>query len=67
MSDRRKYISPAVDAVLEWWLTGMRDEALLEWWASDEAPGTALELVHVMLQAIEHAGYEVVRVGEETP
>ena len=65
--NRRDYVAPAVDAVLEWWLTGSRDEALLEWWASDEAPDAALEMVHVVLQAIEHAGYEVVRVGEETP
>ena len=61
---RRDYVAPAVDAVLEWWLTGSQDEFLLEWWASDEAPDAALEMVHVVLQAIEHAGYEVVRIGE---
>ena len=54
-----RYETTAVDAVLEWWLTGSTDDAVLEWWASDDAPETAEALVAVVLQAVESAGYEL--------
>jgi hypothetical protein len=63
--NRRDYVAPAVVAVLDWWRTYPSDEASLGWWASDDASEMALEVVHVVLQAIEHAGYEVVKIREE--
>ena len=54
-----RFVLPAVDAVLEWWLTGTTDDAVLEWWASDDALETAEALVVVIVQAIESAGFEI--------
>lgn len=69
MSDRRKYIGPAVDAVMTHWMNGFDTEdedaadALREWWATDECADAALEMVSYVVQAIEDSGHEI----RETP
>ncbi len=70
-ANRRIFLGHAVDAVMEWWLAGFGNdeadpdtkEALMEWWSTD-APDAALEVVHVVLQAIEDQGCMVVEVPD---
>lgn len=65
-----EWVSPAVDAVMTYWLNGMDSdpdsaEALGDWWASGEAPEAALEIVYAIRDAIEHAGWAITK--QETP
>lgn len=69
-ANRRIFLGHAVDAVMAWWLGGFQNddpdtrEALMEWWSTD-APNAALEVVHVVLQAIEERGcYVAITEGE---
>jgi len=68
MTNRRKYIGPSVDAVMQWWLGSFGHEesqdpevrdGLMEWWSTD-APEAALEVVHLVVQAISDAGFDIV-------
>ncbi len=59
MAETPSYVGSAVDAVLEWWLTGTTDDAVLEWWTSDDAADTAEALVREVVQSIEVAGFEI--------
>ncbi len=63
--ERGVWLSGAVDAVMTHWLAGMdpsngdeATEALADWWTTDGADA-ALELVHVVVQAIGDAGYVI--------
>lgn len=67
-ANRRDYTAKAADAVMEWWLGGFGNpeadpethEALMAWW-SEDAPDAALEVVHVVFQAISDSGYDIVK------
>lgn len=73
--NRREYVGPSVDAVMGWWLGSFGNpeaqdsgvyEGLIEWWTTD-APEAALEVVHVVCQAINDAGYIITKqAGEVT-
>lgn len=69
MVNRRIFLGHAVDAVMSWWLGGFQHEdpetrdALMEWWSTD-APDAALEIVHVVLQAIEEKGCRIIKEAQ---
>lgn len=56
VGNRREYVGHVVDAILTYWLSGTENEELREWWETQDASDCALELAHLMLEAIEHLG-----------
>lgn len=61
---RREWVGRAVDGVMTYWLSGMggpEHQEMADWWTSDDAADSALEIVYCVRDAIERAGWEIVK------
>lgn len=70
MSDDRKRITIIIqDSIVGGWLNGISDdedgEWLRQWWETDEAASAAYETAHTAMQALEDAGYDIVKRAED--